>query len=115
MIRTYSQGTVEELAHWSSVPVINGLSDLYHPCQILADLFTIREYKQRLDGLKIAYVGDGNNVANSWIEAALLLGFTLAVATPPDTAPTELVEKGRRKGRSLPLHRPRSRRREGQT
>ena len=99
MIRTFSQGTVEELAHWSSVPVINGLSDLYHPCQTLADLFTVREYKQRLDGLKIAYVGDGNNIANSWIEAALLLGFSLAVATPQKYAPLpDLVEKGREKG-----------------
>ncbi len=99
MIRTFSQGTVEELAQWSSVPVINGLSDLYHPCQILADLFTVREYKQRLDGLKIAYVGDGNNVANSWIEAALLLGFPLAVATPQAYTPCpDLVEKGLEKG-----------------
>jgi ornithine carbamoyltransferase len=89
MVRTYSQGTVEELARWSTVPVINGLSDQYHPCQILADIFTIREYKERLQGLKICYVGDGNNVANSWIEAAILLGFTLAVATPAGYGPQE--------------------------
>ena len=89
MIRTYSQTTVEELARWSTVPVINGLSDRYHPCQILADIFTIREYKERLQGLKICYVGDGNNVANSWIEAAILLGFTLAVATPLGYGPQE--------------------------
>jgi ornithine carbamoyltransferase len=82
MIRTYAQKTVEELARWSTVPVINGLSDLYHPCQILADLFTIRELKGDLRRLKIAYVGDGNNVANSWIEAAILLGLNLVVACP---------------------------------
>ncbi len=99
MIRTYSQETVEELARWSTVPVINGLSDLFHPCQILADLFTIKEYKKRLNGLKICYVGDGNNVANSWMEAAILLGFTLAVATPAGYGPHEdLVLKGREMG-----------------
>ena len=99
MIRTFSQATVEELARWSAIPVINGLSDVYHPCQTLADLLTVREYKQKLDGLKIAYVGDGNNIANSWIESALLLGFSLAVATPQEYAPLpELVEKGRERG-----------------
>jgi len=99
MIRTFSQGTVEELSRWSTVPVINGLSDLYHPCQTLADLLTVREYKERLDSQKIAYVGDGNNVANSWIEAALLLSFPLAVATPQKYAPLpELVEKARERG-----------------
>ena len=65
MVRTFSQGIVEELAKWADVPVINGLSDLYHPCQILGDLFTIREYKGDFKDLKIAYIGDGNNVANS--------------------------------------------------
>lgn len=82
MIRTYAQETVEELARWSTIPVINGLTDLYHPCQVLCDLFTIEELKGALDNLKIAYVGDGNNMANSWIEASLLLGFSLSVATP---------------------------------
>jgi ornithine carbamoyltransferase len=99
MIRTYSQRVVEELAQWSSVPVINGLSDLFHPCQILADIFTVKEYKQRLRDLKIVYVGDGNNVANSWIEAAILLGFSLAVATPAGYGPhEELARKGREMG-----------------
>lgn len=82
MIRTYSQNNVDELARWASVPVINGLSDLYHPCQILADLFTILENKGTIANVKIAYVGDGNNVANSWIEAAILFGLHLSVATP---------------------------------
>jgi ornithine carbamoyltransferase len=99
MIRTYSQETVDELARWSSIPVINGLSDLYHPCQILADLFTVREQKGRLEGLKIAYVGDGNNIANSWIEAAILLEFSLTVATPEGYEPSgELVERAKKKG-----------------
>jgi ornithine carbamoyltransferase len=100
MVRTYSQKTVEDLAKWSSIPVINGLSDLYHPCQILADLFTIREQRGSLRGLKIAYVGDGNNIANSWIEAALLFRFSLTVAVPKGYEPhRELVERG--KGESV--------------
>ena len=82
MIRTFGQETVEELAKWCTVPVINGLSDLYHPCQILADLLTVLEYKGRLEDVKVAWVGDGNNVANSWIEASLLFGFPLALAVP---------------------------------
>jgi len=99
MIRTFSQDTVESFARWASVPVINGLSDLYHPCQILADLFTVREYKGRLRGLKIAWVGDGNNMANSWIEASLLFGFSLVVAAPPAYAPHEaLVKEAQEKG-----------------
>jgi ornithine carbamoyltransferase len=92
MIRTYGQETVEDLARWATVPVINGLSDLYHPCQILADLFTVRELKGDLTGLKIAYVGDGNNVANSWIEAAILLGLNLAVAFPDQYGPAPALE-----------------------
>jgi len=99
MIRTYAQETVEELARASSVPVINGLSDLYHPCQILADLFTVRELKGDARGLKIAYVGDGNNVANSWIEAAILLGLNLTVACPEQYRPAPALEElARQKG-----------------
>ncbi len=102
MIRTYAQATVEELARWASVPVVNGLSDLYHPCQVLADLFTIRELKGGLDNVRVAYVGDGNNMANSWIEAAVLLGFPLAIAVPrgyePDRA---LLERARARGNLL--------------
>ena len=104
MIRTFRQDTVEELAAWSTVPVINGLSDLYHPCQILADLFTVMERKGRLEDVRIAWVGDGNNVANSWIEASLLLGFPLAVASPPAYGPREaLVRQAEEKG-TLTLH-----------
>ena len=98
MVRTYSQDNVDEFARWASVPVINGLSDLYHPCQILADLFTILENKGSLDNVKVAYVGDGNNVANSWIEAAILFGLHLSVASPKGYKPDKtLLGKARRK------------------
>jgi len=82
MIRTYAQATVEELAAAASIPVINGLTDLQHPCQILGDLFTIKEKKGTYEGLKIAYIGDGNNIANTWIDAAARLPFELALACP---------------------------------
>ena len=82
MIRTFAQTTVEELAHHASIPVINGLSDLHHPCQALADLFTIQEKKRTLKGLKLAYVGDGNNVANSLIQACVKAGIHFSIATP---------------------------------
>lgn len=99
MIRTFAQETVDELARWADVPVVNGLSDLYHPCQILADLFTIKERRGTLEGCRIAYVGDGNNIANSWIEACLLLGFPLAIAAPIGYEPdAELVKKARQAG-----------------
>jgi ornithine carbamoyltransferase len=102
MIRTYSQDTVKEFAQWASVPVINGLSDLYHPCQILADLFTIEEIKGSIQNVKIAYVGDGNNVANSWIEASILFGLNLSVATPKGyKADQALLRKAKKNGRFL--------------
>jgi ornithine carbamoyltransferase len=82
MIRTYAQKTVEELARYASIPVINGLTDLHHPCQALADLFTIREKKKKLKGLKLAYVGDGNNVANSLIQACVVMGMHFSIASP---------------------------------
>ncbi len=82
MIRTFAQESVVELARYASIPVINGLTDLLHPCQILADLFTIREKKGFFEGVKVAYIGDGNNVANSWIEAAARLPFEMALACP---------------------------------
>ncbi len=88
MVRTYSQKVLEELAQYASIPVINGLSDLCHPVQLLADLMTIYEVKKDLSSLKIAYVGDGNNMANSWIEAAILLKFQLNIATPPQYKPS---------------------------
>jgi ornithine carbamoyltransferase len=91
VIRTYSQKNIEELAEASSVPVINGLSDLFHPVQILADLMTIVEAKRDFRSLKIAYVGDGNNLANSWIDAAILLKFELNVACPKGFAPSAAI------------------------
>ncbi|HBA55100.1 ornithine carbamoyltransferase [Syntrophorhabdus aromaticivorans] len=91
MIRTYSQENVEEFSRWASIPVINGLSDLYHPCQILADLFTVQEHKGSLRDVKIAYVGDGNNVANSWIEASILFGLNLSVASPGGYEPDKTL------------------------
>jgi ornithine carbamoyltransferase len=83
MIRTFAQATVEELAHFASIPVINGLTDLHHPCQALADLLTIHEKRKKLRGLTLAYVGDGNNVANSLIQACVKVGMHFAIASPP--------------------------------
>lgn len=97
MIRTYSQDMLEEFAKHSTVPVINGLTDLLHPCQILTDLMTIKEKKGDIEGLKIAWIGDGNNMANSWIAAASKIDFELTLATPashrPDSAILEEAEK----------------------
>ncbi len=87
MIRTFAQATVEELARHASIPVINGLSDLHHPCQALADLFTIREKRGRLKGLKFSYVGDGNNMAHSLIEACVKTGMHVSLACPPGYEP----------------------------
>jgi ornithine carbamoyltransferase len=82
MIRTYAHGDVEELARQATVPVVNGLTDLHHPCQVLADLLTVRQHFGTYEGRKVAWIGDGNNVANSWLDAAYRLGFDLAVACP---------------------------------
>jgi ornithine carbamoyltransferase len=85
--RTFEQKTVDELAEWSGIPVINALSDLYHPCQALADMFTLKEHFGRLRGLKLAYVGDGNNVAHSLLLCCARLGIHCAIATPPNYGP----------------------------
>lgn len=85
--RTFSQVKLEQLASTSSVPVINGLTDLFHPVQLLADLLTITEFKKNLKELKIAYVGDGNNLANSWINAGIIFGFDLNLSCPPGHQP----------------------------
>ena len=82
MIRTFKHSDVEDLAHHGTIPVINGLTDLMHPCQILADLFTVHEAKGKLKGLKMAYVGDGNNVANSLLHGCAKIGMNICVATP---------------------------------
>lgn len=99
MLRTHAHAKVEELARFATVPVINGLSDSHHPCQILADLLTLIEHKGRLRELKIAWFGDGNNVAHSWIEAAGLLGLDLTLAVPAGFEPdTEMVATARSRG-----------------
>jgi len=87
MIRTFGHEIVEEFAHWSDVPVINGLTDRYHPCQVLADLMTIREHKGKLAGLKLCYIGDGNNMANSLIVGGLKCGMDVSVACPEGYGP----------------------------
>lgn len=100
VIRTYSQELVEELASNSSIPVMNGLTDVYHPCQVLSDLQTITEKKGGLAGLKIVWVGDGNNVAHSWINAAALLGLHLVVSTPDGYRPnSDIYQKAIEHGR----------------
>ncbi|MGB9802248.1 ornithine carbamoyltransferase [Desulfofundulus sp.] len=96
MIRTYAQSDVEELARYADIPVINGLTDLLHPCQVLADLQTIRERKGRLAGLKLAYVGDGNNVCHSLLIGCAKTGMHISVASPPGYQPREeIVETAR--------------------
>jgi ornithine carbamoyltransferase len=91
VIRTYDHTTVEEWAREATMPVINGLTDLSHPCQALSDLLTIKEKKGRLKGLKVAYVGDGNNVANSLIEAAAKMGMTISLGCPSGYQPDQHV------------------------
>lgn len=107
MIRTYAQKLVEEFAQHADIPVINGLTDLLHPCQILSDLFTILEKRGTLEGLKIAYIGDGNNVANSWVNAAARLPIRLALACPKGYEPDPFIFKRAVKsaGSRLSLHR----------
>lgn len=87
MIRTFEQKEVEELAKYGSIPVINGLTDYCHPCQVLADLMTIREHKISLSGLKLCFVGDGNNMANSLIVGGIKMGMSVSIACPEDYKP----------------------------
>jgi len=91
MIRTFDQEEVEELAKYADIPVINGLTDFAHPCQILADLMTIREHKGKLAGLKMCYIGDGNNMANSLIVGGLKVGMDVSVACPKGYEPDKQV------------------------
>lgn len=93
MIRTFAQKTVEDLAMYGSIPVINGLTDFAHPCQVLADLMTIREFKGSFDNLKVCFVGDGNNMANSLIVGCLKVGMSFAIACPKGYEPDESVLK----------------------
>jgi len=91
VIRTYAHETIERFAREATIPVINGLTDLHHPCQALADMMTILEKKGRLEGIKMAYVGDGNNVANSLIEASSLTGIHLTLACPDGYGPDRTI------------------------
>ncbi len=91
MIRTFAQAEVENLARYTTIPVINGLTDFCHPCQVLADLMTIREYKAVLEGLKLCYIGDGNNMANSLIVGGLKCGMEVSVACPEGYDPDSRV------------------------
>ena len=98
--RVFSQSTIDELAAWAAVPVINALSDRFHPCQALADVLTLKEQFGRLDGLKLAFIGDGNNVAHSLMLTAGRLGVQVAVATPPGFEPDgATTEEAARLGR----------------
>ena len=93
MLRTFAHSEIEELARYATVPVINGLTDDHHPCQIMADLLTVLEHKKKLKGLTVTWVGDGNNVLNSWIEAAPMLGINLRMAVPKGYAPDKEILK----------------------
>ena len=107
MIRTFSQGAVEELAAYSSIPVINGLTDYCHPCQVLADLMTIREHKGSLHGLKLCFIGDGHNMANSLIVGGIKTGMAVSVATPAGYDPdASLLAWAAESGRFLHTHSP---------
>ena len=102
MIRTFDHTEVEELARHATIPVVNGLTDLSHPCQVLADLFTVQEALGGWEGKRIAWIGDGNNMANSWIEAAGVLGFELRLACPEGYEPNRrLFEQAKAAGACL--------------
>jgi ornithine carbamoyltransferase len=99
MIRAYHHDTVEEFANYASIPVINGLTDLEHPCQTLADLMTIKEYKKNVAGITVAWIGDGNNVCNSLIGGAAITGMNMRVACPKGYEPAgRIVERAKRMG-----------------
>jgi ornithine carbamoyltransferase len=99
VIRTYSQQLLEEMASWSRIPVINALTDTYHPCQILSDMMTIVEKLNTYADLKIAWIGDGNNMAHSWINIAAILGLNLTLACPKDYMPSsEIIQNAMENG-----------------
>jgi ornithine carbamoyltransferase len=101
VIRTFKQSDVEELAQYADIPVINALTDLLHPCQIMSDILTIYEKLGRYEDFKLVYIGDGNNVTNSWLNLSTLLGIELVVATSPDTLPDAAIfERAQRAGSS---------------
>jgi ornithine carbamoyltransferase len=102
MIRTFDHAEVEELAKYASVPVVNGLTDLHHPCQVLADILTIQQHLGGYAGKRVAWIGDGNNMANSWLDAAGLLGFELRLACPEGYEPDhDIYERAKRLTKTL--------------
>jgi ornithine carbamoyltransferase len=104
MIRAYKHSTIEEFAKYATIPVINGLSDLEHPCQLLADIMTMKEHFGSLSDLKVAWVGDGNNVCNSLILSTVLTGYNVTVATPKGYEPEDtIVKKARVLGGNVTL------------
>jgi len=103
VVRTFGQDVVEELARFATVPVINALTDLHHPCQVLSDIMTVVEQKGAIEQLKIAWVGDGNNMANSWIQAAARFGFELALACPEGYEPSREILDAARSQASKPI------------
>lgn len=103
MIRTYEQEEVETLAKFASIPIINGLTDLCHPCQVAADLMTVREYKKELKGKKLCYIGDGNNMANSLIVGAVKTGMQISVACPGGYEPDDEIVRWAEQNGSLVL------------
>ncbi|MBI2998667.1 MAG: ornithine carbamoyltransferase [Deltaproteobacteria bacterium] len=96
--RTFSQEVLEEMAGAASVPVVNGLTDLFHPCQVLTDCFTLLEHKRRLEGLKIVFVGDGNNMVHSWMQAAVKFPFSFVLACPKGYEPDPEVTRAAKEG-----------------
>ena len=107
MIRTFGHNEVEELARFSGVPIINGLTDLLHPCQVLADLLTVRQQHGTVDGAVVAWIGDGNNMANSWINAAYTLGFELRLACPEGYDPNaDILKRAQTKAQVSVVRRP---------
>jgi ornithine carbamoyltransferase len=107
MIRTFAHQDIEELAKYADVPVINGLTDLVHPCQVLADLLTVRQHlKMKLEELVVAWIGDGNNMANSWINAAYRFGFEFRIACPEGYEPADhLVDRAKKAGAKIVITR----------
>jgi ornithine carbamoyltransferase len=103
VVRTFGQEIVDELAGYSSVPVINALTDLHHPCQVLSDVMTIIEKKGNIEGLKVVWIGDGNNMANSWIQAAGRIGFSLTLACPEGYDPDPDILRQARDEAKLPI------------
>jgi ornithine carbamoyltransferase len=93
MIRTFAHSEIEELAKYADVPIINGLTDLVHPCQVLADLLTVKQFLGGYNGKRVAWIGDGNNMANSWVNAAYVLGFELTLACPEGYDPDAAILK----------------------